>query len=168
MSPIGSGRKPAASGLESVRHRAAVEGLSGHAASLVVGSWREGTQGAYNSAWNKWCRWCGGHQIDPFQATVANIINFLSELQEQGYEYNTLNVHRSAISAYHPPIGGVKVGQLPLVTRMMGGSFNIKPPQPKYHPLKCVQWPVLLGGALGRMFCGSSNFLLTFDSWPGF
>ena len=42
----------ATSGLESVRHRAAVEGLSGHAASLVVGSWREGTQGAYiyNSA----------------------------------------------------------------------------------------------------------------------
>ena len=33
-----------------------------------------------------------------------------------------------------------------------------------YHPLKCVQWPVLLGGALGRMFGGSSNFLLTFDS----
>ena len=31
------------------------------------------------------------------------------------------------------------------------------------HPLKCVQWPVLLGGALGRMFGGSSNFLLTFD-----
>ena len=132
MSPIGSGWKPAASGLESVRYRAAAEGLSGHAASLVVGSWREGTQGAHNSAWNKWCRWCGGHQIDPFQATVANIINFLSELQEQGYEYNTLNVHRSAISAYHPPIGGVKVGQLPLVTRMMGGSFNIRPPQPKY------------------------------------
>ena len=58
---------------------------------------------------------------------MANIINFLSELQEQGYEYNTLNVHRSALSAYHPPIGGVKVGQLPLVTRMMGGSFNIRP-----------------------------------------
>ena len=35
---------------------------------------------------------------------------------------------------------------------------------PHKHPLKCVQWPVLLGGALGRMFGGSSNFLLTFDS----
>ena len=34
----------------------------------------------------------------------------------------------------------------------------------QHHPLKCVQWPVLLGGALGRMFGGSSNFLLTFDS----
>ena len=34
----------------------------------------------------------------------------------------------------------------------------------RYHPLKCVQWQVLLGGALGRMFGGSSNFLLTFDS----
>ena len=48
MSSLGSGRKPAAGGLESVRHGAAAEGLSGHAASLVVGSWREGAQGFYN------------------------------------------------------------------------------------------------------------------------
>ena len=148
MSPIGYGRKPAASGLESVRHRAAAEGLSGHAASLVVGSWREGTQGAYNSTWNKWCRWCGERQIDPFQATVSNIINFLSELQEQGYEYNTLNVHRSAISAYHPPIGGVKVGQLPLVIQMMGGSFNIRPP---LNPNMSIH------GTLGRYWTTSKH-----------
>ena len=30
------------------------------------------------------------------------------------------------------------------------------------HPLKCVQWVVLLGGALGRMFGGSSQFLFVF------
>ena len=30
------------------------------------------------------------------------------------------------------------------------------------HPLKCVQWVVLLGGALGRMFSGSSQFLFVF------
>ena len=28
-----------------------------------------------------------------------------------------------------------------------------------HHPLKCVQWGVLLGGALGRMFGGSPQFL---------
>ena len=36
----------------------------------------------------------------------------------------------------------------------VGGSY--------VHPLKCVQWPILLGGALARMFGGSSSFLLTF------
>ena len=30
------------------------------------------------------------------------------------------------------------------------------------HPLKCVQWVVLLGGALGRMFGGSPQFLFVF------
>ena len=28
-----------------------------------------------------------------------------------------------------------------------------------HHPLKCVQWVVLLGGALGRMFRWSPHFL---------
>ena len=46
------------------------------------------------------------------------------------------------------------------VSCVLTGSFT----STLYHPLKCVQWPVLLGGALGRMFGGSSNFLLTFDS----
>ena len=31
-----------------------------------------------------------------------------------------------------------------------------------FHPLKCVQWVVLLGGALGRMFGGSPQFLFVF------
>ena len=30
------------------------------------------------------------------------------------------------------------------------------------HPLKCVQWVVLLGVALGRMFGGSPQFLFVF------
>ena len=32
----------------------------------------------------------------------------------------------------------------------------------RLHPLKCVQWVVLLGGALGRMFGGSPQFLFVF------
>ena len=31
-----------------------------------------------------------------------------------------------------------------------------------HHPLKCVQWVVLWGGALGRMFGGSPQFLFVF------
>ena len=31
-----------------------------------------------------------------------------------------------------------------------------------HHPLKCVQYVVLLGGALGRMFGGSPQFLFVF------
>ena len=31
-----------------------------------------------------------------------------------------------------------------------------------WHPLKCVQWVVLLGGALGRIFGGSPPFLFVF------
>ena len=40
-------------------------------------------------------------------------------------------------------------------------AINCLPTDP-YHPLKCVQWVVLLGGALGRMFGGSPQFLFVF------
>ena len=30
------------------------------------------------------------------------------------------------------------------------------------HPFKCVQWVILLGGALGRLFGGSPHFLFVF------
>ena len=46
-----------------------------------------------------------------------------------------------------------------LVTR---NYINIKmhtPARKLNHPLKCVQWVVLLGRAFGRMFVGSPQFL---------
>ena len=49
-----------------------------------------------------------------------------------GYEHYTINSHRSAISAYHPKIGGIKVGQHDLVIRVMDGVFNGRLPQPRY------------------------------------
>ena len=49
-----------------------------------------------------------------------------------GYEHSTINSHRSAISAYHPKIGGIKVGQHDLVIRVMDGVFNGRLPQPRY------------------------------------
>ena len=51
---------------------------------------------------------------------------------ENGMEYSTLNVYRSALSAYHPEIQGHTVGQHPLVVQFMKGAFNMNPPKPRY------------------------------------
>ena len=93
---------------------------------------RPGTQSAYNSPWGKWVGWCGPREISPFQATVADITNFPADMIENGTEYSTLNVYRSALSAYHPEIQGHKVGQHPLVVQFMKGAFNMNPPKPRY------------------------------------
>ena len=72
------------SGVENFRRRAAATGISENAAALVVGAWRGGTQTAYNSSWTKWVGWCGQRQIDPFNAAVADVVNFLSWMFDEG------------------------------------------------------------------------------------
>ena len=70
--------------------------------------------------------------MDPVQATLANITDFLADQFLLGLEYSTMNVYRSALSAYHPKINGYSVGQHPEVTRLLAGMFNQKPPIPRY------------------------------------
>ena len=65
-------------------------------------------------------------------------MNYLTMRFKRGDKYNTLNLQRSAISAFHSPIGNVKVGQHLAVTQIMGAFFNARPPLPRYE----VTWDV--------------------------
>ena len=72
-------------------------------------------------------------KVDPLQASVGHVANFLTTmLNDRGLKYSTLNLHRSAISAYHTPVEGFQVGQHPLIMRLLKGTFTKKPPQPRY------------------------------------
>ena len=115
-------KQPHVSGVESVWQRGRQQGLSEGAATLVTKAWRTGTKCAYNTPWNKWVGWCGKRKIDPLQATVGQIANFLADRFEEGLEYATMNVYRSALSAFHPLVEGCKVGQHPTIVRFMQGS----------------------------------------------
>ena len=125
-------KQPHVSGVESVWQRGRQQGLSEGAATLVTKAWRTGTKCAYNTPWNKWVGWCGKRKIDPLQATVGQIANFLADRFEEGLEYATMNVYRSALSAFHPLVEGCKVGQHPTIVRLMQGTFNERPPKPRY------------------------------------
>ena len=61
-----------------------------------------------------------------------DVVNFLAYLFNKGYQYQSLNSYRSAISAVHEEVDGYIVGQHPLVTRMLKGAFNERPPLPRY------------------------------------
>jgi len=43
-----------------------------------------------------------------------------------------VNAYRSAISALHSKVDGHAIGQHPLVTRMLKGVYNERPPLPRY------------------------------------
>ena len=128
-----SGRGSETGGMEGLRDRLKAEGFSEGSASLLLESRRPGTQLAYRGPWNKWCCWCLTKQIDPVHAPVDYIANFLTEQVERGLEYSTINGYRSALSAYHAEINGLKVGQLSRIKTLLRGVFNRKPPQPRYN-----------------------------------
>ena len=66
-------------------------------------------------------------------------MEFLASQFEQGKQYRTINSYRSAISTTHSPIDGVVVGKHPLVSRLMKGIHNQRPPQPRYAATWDVQ-----------------------------
>ena len=88
-------------GLESFRSQLQMSGISGEAAKLISHSRRPGSISNYESTWHKWSSWCRERKFDPFRAPIESVINFLTELFENGLQYRTINLYRSSISAYH-------------------------------------------------------------------
>ena len=121
------------SGLEGFRTRLATEGISSRASELISHSRRGGSISNYESSWRKWSGWCNEREVDPFQCSLKFVLHYLAELFETGYAYRTINVHRSAISAYHTKIEGSPVGQHAQVCALLTGIFNGRPPQPRYN-----------------------------------
>ena len=70
---------------------------------------------------------------------MTDVMNYIGVLFDKGLQYRTINCARSALSSTLQPIDGYNVGQHPLITRMMKGVFNARPPVPK----KYSSWSVL-------------------------
>ena len=120
------------SGLDHLRENLQTEGVSERASKLIINSRRTGTLRHYQSAWGKWVGWCDKQKISPTACDISYVLDYLANLFEQGLQYSTIGSHRSAISAFHNPIDGVKIGENPRVSDLMSGIFNQRPPQPRY------------------------------------
>ena len=107
------------------------EGIPSDVVKLLIAATRS-THKTYDSSWNRWCRWCSRRQIDPLQASLSDILTFLTEAFNKGLAYRSINVLRSAISSTHPTIDGYHVGQHPYVARLLRGALNSRPPKPRY------------------------------------
>ena len=119
-----------ANGLESLRGGLLTEGISARATELIIKASKGGTSSNYESSWGKWVCWCSEQQVDPFACDLKFVLDFLAFLFEKNYEYSSINVHRSALSAYHKKVDNYPVGQYPKVCSLMTGIFNERPPKP--------------------------------------
>ena len=110
----------------------ASKGISDKGAKFISDSRRGSLISFYKSAWRQWAGWCGKQEVDPFQCPLKFVLDYLSDLFEKGLVYRTINVHRSAISAYHDSLHGFPAGRSPLVCSLLSSVFNLRPPQPRY------------------------------------
>ena len=107
-------------------------GISAQASDLMLRSWRDKTNSNYGSSFSRWASWCQQRNRDPLAGPIEGVVNFLATLYSEGYQYQSLNAYRSAISCTHQYVDGVSVGSHPTVTRLLQGVFNSRPPQPRY------------------------------------
>ena len=77
----------------------------------------------------KWHSGCREWEINPVSCNLNFVLEFLTDLFYQNYQYRTINVYRSTNSVSHLPIDGSPVGSHLLISRFMKGIFELRPPQ---------------------------------------
>ena len=107
-------------------------GISEVAAKLIMASWRDRTKKSYSTYITKWQKFCNQRQISHIQPSVAFVLHFLTLLYQQGLTYSAVNTARSALTSYITLENGTCLGKHPLVSQLIKGIFQEKPPRSKY------------------------------------
>ncbi|XP_013419712.1 uncharacterized protein LOC106180300 [Lingula anatina] len=123
--------------LSPVRQRLQKIQVSERAQHIIMNSWRIGTKKQYNVYLTKWINYSRKNSIDVDNHNIADVLDFLAELFNDGGGYSALNTARSALSTFMF-FEGKPVGTHPLVIRFMKGVFESRPSLPRY----CVIWDV--------------------------
>ena len=136
-SPNGDGAST--SRVACLQERYASSGLSEEASKLLLQSWRLKSSQSYDSHFWKWTRWCSERGRNPISGPASDVVNFLAELHQQGYQSRSLNAFRSAISSARDQVDGVAIGKHPMICRMLKGAIHARPPLPHYTATWDVQ-----------------------------
>lgn len=108
--------------------------LSNTASTLIASSWRATTEQCYSSYWKRWIRWTTVNSIPPTSPTLAEVLNFLADLYDQGLSWQYIGGARSVLSSTLSPVDGFKIGDHPSVSRLVKGVLHLRPPIPRLVP----------------------------------
>ena len=128
--PPHSETAPVPPGLQDIRQTYQQSGLTGDSVELLMNSWRPTTTKAYNRYIRKWQDYVNRAKVD--SPTLIDLANFLIELYKDGASHSTVNLARSAVSAYVNIPGTASIGSHPVVCRLLKGVFEQRPSLPKY------------------------------------
>ena len=104
------------------------KGFSKQTRNLLQASWRKGTQKDYSCKFRKFNSWCSRREVDPYNASLTDAAEFLTELFSEGLQNRTIAGYRSMLSSVMSPREQFLVGH-PYITRLIKGVFNSRPPK---------------------------------------
>ncbi|XP_077256292.1 uncharacterized protein LOC143894093 isoform X1 [Temnothorax americanus] len=105
--------------------------LSENAINILISSLTDSTLRQYNSGLKNWWNFCKKFRLDPFQAGIEAVLQYLSQRFDNGASYGTLNTERSAISL----ISLDDSSNNPIMTRFFKGVFKLRPTKAKYDSI---------------------------------
>ena len=120
--------------LEDYRRAHNLGSVSDDAFNLISNGWRKSSNDRYERAWEAFSRFLRSHNVPVDSVSIGNVVDYLSLLYRKNLSYSTINLHRSAISMTLPLLNALPIGQHPLVTRLMKGVHNKRPPTRRLFP----------------------------------
>ncbi|XP_053379460.1 uncharacterized protein LOC123550588 [Mercenaria mercenaria] len=115
-----------------VREQLKDKGLSEDTVQIILQSWKKSTAKQYGSYFRKWLLFSSSKNIDTFNPSSVKVLEFLTELFNQGLGYSAINTAKSAISSTCNLINNRDIGNEMIIKRFMRGLFTIRPALPKY------------------------------------
>ncbi len=103
----------------------------------MLSSWRETTKRQYWTYIQKWIVFCD-NRLDPIATDIGEVLQFLTNLFQEGKGYSAINTARSALSAIMDPIDNTPIGSHRYVKRLLRGIFQQRPSLPRNN----ITWDV--------------------------
>merc|ERR1712121_47109 len=138
--------------METIQQSLAATGLSDKGAARVArGKLRTTSLKIYDSKWKLFAQWCDSQnpQIDPWEASVREISEFLYKLFMGGLQVRTIAGYRTAIAS-SLDLKGAKIGQSKILSKLIQSFYVDRPVRRNVFP----QWDlsVVLRGLRSHPF----------------
>ena len=128
-------QKPSTFCMATLRRNLEAKGLSQEAVDIASRSRRNSTLHIYDSRVCRFRDWAVERGVNPLEAPLDQVADFLVSLFREGKQVRTVRNYRSAIASIHLGFpDGTSVGNNPTIGQLLRGMFHTRPPQRRLPP----------------------------------
>ncbi|XP_039764503.1 uncharacterized protein LOC120636991 [Pararge aegeria] len=98
------------------------------AVEIMMASWSSNTLKQYNVYLKRWYDFCTENSVNIYEPSIPIVIEFLTQIFNNGGQYRTINSYRAALSLI---VGNMSDDDR--ITRFCKGVYKLRPPLPRYN-----------------------------------